>query len=220
MKIIMMVLSIAAIIIFTIFVFVLFNLLQAELCVPRIYLMWIFKEPASHLVIIYEIYAFIAFFYITNRDMKEIISRFIKWNKRFMITIFVILNIGLFYYILTAVTVITNNKIINYSITTPFGKEFSYSDIVKINTGVYGTGRTKGDFYYIIELKDGSKIDITQLGGAKNNEDERFIIERLDKKWVNMGIPKTASMDNFNYAKKELAKIYTDKIQNIIKNTK
>jgi len=133
------------------------------------------------------------------------------------------------YTIITAVTVITNNKIINYSFLYPNGKEYSYSDISKINTGVYGKKRnilfrhTKGEFFYILEFKNGTKIDLTEVGGVggvKNEVDERFIIEKLDIKLVNMGIPKESSMQNFKYCTEDLDKIYTDKIRNILKNTK
>jgi len=135
------------------------------------------------------------------------------------------------YTILYNVTVITSNKIIDYSFLSPQGKEYSYSDIVKIDAGVYGKKRhlllvrmfshsSTGEFYYIIELNDGTKIYLTEMGGAKNDADPRFIIEKLDSQFVNMGIPKVSSMDNFEYCTKNLDKIYTDKIRNILLNNK
>ncbi|WP_312476577.1 hypothetical protein [Neobacillus sp.] len=82
-------------------------------------------------------------------------------------------------------------------------------------------GHSKGDFYYIIELNDRTKIDLSaqEYGGFKNDEDPRFILERLDNQLVKMGIPKKASMKNFEYTTKNLAKTYTDKIRNILENT-
>jgi hypothetical protein len=56
--------------------------------------------------------------------------------------------------------------------------------------------------------------------GTKQDVDERFIIEKLDTQFVNIGIHKVSSMENFEYSKKNLAKIYTDKIRNILENTK
>ena len=79
---------------------------------------------------------------------------------------------------------------------------------------------SKGDFYYIIQLNDGTKIHLTEMGGTKNDEDARFIIEKLDSQYVNMGISKVSSMDNFKYCTKNLDKIYTDKIRNILLNIK
>lgn len=58
------------------------------------------------------------------------------------------------------------------------------------------------------------------MGGTKNDEDERFIIEILDIQYVNMDISKVSSMDNFEYCTKNLGKIYTDKIRNILLNIK
>jgi hypothetical protein len=47
-----------------------------------------------------------------------------------------------------------------------------------------------------------------------------FILAKLDRQWVNMGIPKKASMANFKYTSDSLAKIYADKIRSILENTK
>jgi len=133
----------------------------------------------------------------------------------------------LLYAILFDVTVITNNKIIDYTFLSPQGNQYSFNDIVKIETGVYGkktnfpySHYSKGDFYYIIQLNDGTKIHLTDVGGTKNGEDERFIIEKLDSQYVNMDIPKVSSMDNFEYCTENLDKIYTDKIRNILLNIK
>ncbi len=78
---------------------------------------------------------------------------------------------------------------------------------------------SKGDFFYIIEVDRGTKIDLTEVGGVKNNEHEYFIIEELDHQFINIGISKESSMANFEYTTKHLDEIYTDKIRNILKNT-
>ena len=59
-------------------------------------------------------------------------------------------------------------------------------------------------------------FDVTVING----EDERFIIEKLDIQYVNMGIHKVSSIDNFEYCTEDLDKIYTDKIRNILLNIK
>jgi len=130
-------------------------------------------------------------------------------------------NIVLLYVILTNVTVITKTNINDYTINTPQGRKYQYNDITNITTGVFGEkqffGHSKGDFYYIVEFKDGKKIDwANDVGAVKNDIDERFILNQLDKKLVNMGIPKKSSMANFKYTTKSLDKIYTDKIKSIL----
>ena len=132
------------------------------------------------------------------------------------------------YTALFDVTVITNNKIIDYTFLSPKGKEYSYNDIVKIDTGVYGTKpyvplqftHSRGEWFYIIELNDGTKIDLSQVGGSKIDDDPRFIIEKLDRQYVNMNISKVSSMDNFEYCAKDLAEIYSNKIRDILLNIK
>lgn len=222
--------SLIASIILSLAIFVLVNIIQAKMFVPNDYIMWISKSPYSKLILIYEYYIILVFIYMLTKklDHFEIFfinlkSKLIKNNKIYFISIFLILNIVLAYTILYNVSVVTDNSIINYSFLSPFVKEYSYNDIIKINTGIYakkGFTHSKGDFYYIIELNDGIKIDLAEMGGSKDDEDPRFIIEKLDIQYFNMRIDKTSSMDNFQYATEILDKIYTDKIQNILLNVK
>jgi len=234
-KIIFWALSFIIIIILAIAFNMLIGAIQEKLLLPQEYIMWLFKYPFSRLPLIYEVYIVFGFFYVFNKNIREAIlwvislkESFIKRHKMFFLFTFVVLNIVLIYAILYNVTVITNNKIINYTFLSPQGKEYGYNDIVKIDAGVYGkkinSNRyphySKGDFYYIIQLNDGTKIHLTDVGGTKNDEDERFIIEKLDSQYVNMDISKVSSMDNFEYCTKNLGKIYTDKIRNILLNIK
>ncbi|MBV7506707.1 hypothetical protein KW850_15690 [Bacillus sp. sid0103] len=225
---ILRVLAFIAVIIITIGSFVLISIIQEALFIPKDYLIWIFKSPYSGLVIIFEIYLFGFFYYLFNKNWREAWRKgkiFKKYRKQ-VIAAFTVFNLVLVYTIVSAVTVVTNDQIINYTFLSPQGKEYRYNDIVKIKTGVYGKGRTsafthsKGNFFYIIELNDGTKIDLAQVGGVNHDEDERFVIEKLDRQLVNMDIPKESSMKYFEYTKKDLAKIYTDKIRNILKNTR
>jgi hypothetical protein len=224
------ILSLIAIVVLTIGIFILIVTVQEKIFVPEEYLLWIFKYPASRIMFVYELYFFAGFFYIFHKEFRrmlwEVSSKdFFKKHRKQIIPIFLTLNVALFYIIVSSVTVITNNKIIDYSFLSPQGREYSYNDIASINTGVYGKKRfpfthSKGDFFYIIELKDGSKIDLTEVGGFKNEEEhEVFIIEKLDSKLVKMNIPKVSSMENFKYSTEHLDKIYTDKIRNILENT-
>jgi hypothetical protein len=211
--------------------YTLIGIIQGKLFLPQEYLMWIFKSPGARLIFIYEIFIIIGYFYFFNKNFREAIiwvinlkKSFFKKYKVLLICIFIVLNITLLYTILINVTVITKNKIIDYSFFSPLGKKYVYSDIVKINTGVYGKRlylpitHNKGEFYYIIKLKDGTKIDLAEMGGSKNDADPRFIIEKLDIQFVSIGITKVSSMDNFKYCTQSLDKIYTTKIRNILQN--
>lgn len=166
-----------------------------------------------------------------SKDFRAAVNsrvNLIKRHKTWLLVTFITLNIITIYTILYDVTVITNNKIIDYSFLSAQGKEYGYRDIVKIYTGVYGrklqmpfAHYSRGDFYYIIQLNDGTKINLTDDGGVTDDDytytnDPRFIIEELDSQFVDMGIPKVSSMDNFEYSTEKLDKIYTDKIRDII----
>ena len=227
-NIILRVLALIAVVILTVGIFIIIQFLQDTLLIPNDYIIWIFKSPYSGLVIIYEIYLMGVFFFLFNNEIRNVVRKgilFKKVSKTFSHYFYPFQSV-LLYTIMINVAVITKTKIINYSFFSPQGREYRYNDIEKIQTGVYGKGHaspfrhSKGDFYYIIELNDGAKIDLTDVGGTRHDIDERFIIEKLDKQFVNMDIPKSSSMKNFDYAKKHLAKIYTDKMKSIIKNTK
>jgi hypothetical protein len=225
---ILRVLGFIAIILLSIGIFVFIAFMQDALFVPKEYIIWIFRSPYSRLVFIFEVYLFVGYFYLFNKEFRDAwrYGVFFKKYKKMILTAVAAVTIVMLNIVITPVTVVKADKIINYSFFSPKGKEYSYNDIVKIQTGVYGKGRSslfghsKGDFFYIIELNDGTRIDLAEVGGTKKDEDERFVIERLDRKFVDMDIPKEASMKNFEFTKKSLAKIYTDKIRKILENTK
>ena len=231
--IILWIISAIAIVILSIAFIVLVSFIQTKLFMPKEYIMWVNGFLGSRLSLVYEIYIVFGFFYIFNKaykDNREFMKKFfkekiIKNHKKAFIYTFLALNIVLMYTVLFNVTVITNNKIIDHTFLSPQGKEYSYSDIKKIDTGVYGKKmylpftHSRGEWFYIVELNDGNKIDLTKLGGTKiEDDDERFIIEKLDRQFVNMNIPKVSSMDNFEYCAKDLNKIYSDKIRSILLN--
>ncbi|CAH2713063.1 hypothetical protein BACCIP111895_00196 [Neobacillus rhizosphaerae] len=225
LSVILKILSFIALLIVTIGILISISFIQVSLFTTSDYIMWVTKYPASRLEFIYELYIIFVFFYFFNNDIRKSVSVFLKKYRKLFLPIFGVFNIILLYSILTNVTVVSNNKIVDHSFLSPQGKEYSFKDIIKITAGVYGEkqffGHSKGDFFYIIELNDGTKIDLAaaESSGAKNDEDTRFILEKLDNQLVNMGIPKKASMENFKYSTKNLAKIHTDKIRIILENT-
>jgi len=223
--------SLIGIIILTFSFFALIGAIQTRLFVPKDYILWIFKYPLSILIFIYEIYFIFVFLYFISKGFRKFILDFknsiINKYKKHLVSSFIIINIVLFYAIVFNVTVITINKITDYSFLSPQGIQYSFNDIVNIETGVSGkkikfpySHYTKGDFYYIIQLSDDTKIHLTDVGGTNNNEDPRFIIEKLDSQFVKMDVHKESSMDNFEYSTEHLAEIYTDKIRNILLNVK
>jgi hypothetical protein len=223
--------SLIAVIILSVAIFAFISFIQEKLLVPDNSLIWVIKPPVSRFVFIYEFYLIFGVFLLIYMDLRKWFSGFYKQHRRTIFPIFGIVNIMLFYAIITDVAVVTNNKIITHSFLIPQGKQYSYNNITKITAGIYGKkqflGSSKGDFYYIIELNDDTKIDLGDGGSSyasfneDNNEaDPRFILAKIDRQWVDMGIPKRASMSNFKYTSNSLAKIYSDKIRSILENTK
>lgn len=233
LSIILFILSIIAAVILTIGIFILIVKIQNKLFVPEDYLMWTFNYPNSSFIFIYELYLFFGLFYIFHKGFREGIRNklpsseegFFKRNKKLIYTLFIASNIVLFYTIVSAVTVVTNDKIIDYSYLNPLGHEYEFKDIAQISSGVHGkksyipSTYSKGDFFYNIKLESGKEVDLTEVGEVNNGEHEIFIIEELDRKLVDMGIPKVSSTKNFGYTTESLDEIYTDKIRDILENT-
>lgn len=223
LKVIKFMILVVITIILMICLFSMLGVIIEKLFIPQEYTLWIFKYPLCNLIFLFEVYFVIILFY-RSAIISTLKTRFIQRNKKTVLGAFVFFNLLLLYLLIFNVTVITNNKIIDYSFLSPQGNYYSFNDIVSIETGVYGKKKpslshySKGDFYYIIQLNDGVKMHLTDVGGTVNDEDDRFVIEKLDRQFVNMGIPKTSSMDNFEFCTKHLDKIYTDKIRDIILN--
>lgn len=210
--------------------FALIGAIQANIFVPEESLIWIFKYPFSMLIFVYELYIIFGFLYLFNKSFREFVVPDLKSHikhRKISAAIFIVLNIVMLYAMLVDVAAVSDHKIINHTFLSPGGERYSFNDIERIEAGVTGkkfhlifSHYSKGDFYYIIQLKDGTRIHLTDVGGTRNDEHETFIIERLDRQFVNMGINKAASMKNFKYCTEDLDKIYTDKIRNILLNTK
>ena len=233
-SIVFWVLATINIVILSIMCFALIAFIQSKLFLPNDYILWVFKYPASRLVFIYEIYFLLLFLYIANKRLTKFkipfvdsITNSIKKNKKSFIAVFTTINIILLYIIIVNVSVVSNNKIKDYSVFSPSGREYSYKDIVSIDTGVYGNKirlpfmHYKGEFYYIIEFNDGRKININDsVGGTNGNDDIYKIFEDLDTSFVNMGIKKTASMENFEFLSQRTDKKHSDRIKGILENVK
>ena len=128
------------------------------------------------------------------------------------------------YFIIANVSVFYSNKIVNYTFFAPQGKEYSFSDIKSIDAGVYGSRvpyvHSKGDFYYTINLKDGTKLNLDLSGGVKDGKDMYDAIVEIDKMFVDSGIHKTSDITHFDLYAKNLKKVYSDKMKKILDNVK
>ncbi|MDT8717780.1 hypothetical protein IAI10_14015 [Clostridium sp. 19966] len=206
----------------------LISLIQQLMLEPKEYIMSVYKDPNRNLIFIYEIYFIALSFCIFNKSFRNQMNARLEilMKHKKILGSFIIINLVILYASIFDISVITQDKIIDYRFLAPQGKTYSYNDIVKIDTGIYGrkssfiSSHSKGDFYYVIELKDGNKIDLGDFAGSNSDEDYRFTLERLDKRLVGMNIDKVSSTANLNDCAENLDKVYVDKIKNILENIK
>jgi len=125
---------------------------------------------------------------------------------------------------ITNVSVISSDKIVTHSFFYSQGVEYSYSDIKFIHTGTYNRSipfiRFKGDFYYIVELNSGKKINLDTVGGIKNDEDSWLTIMELDEAFMEFDVTKNVDAKYFDKYHQNLDKIYRDRINNVFENVK
>ncbi len=170
------------------------------------------------------IFAFILIKYL-RKDINEYEKSVMKWLKKhsFLIFIFYILII---YIMSSDWTYITGDKIIKKSVFNVKGKSYSYSDVVGVDTGFYGKkafwGHNKGDFYYFIRMKDGTRIEVGYPDASDVNEekfdnyDSYMEVEQLDKKLMENGATKISNLDYMKYF--SVDKVYKERLKRIINN--
>lgn len=122
------------------------------------------------------------------------------------------------------ITVFYSDRLIDYSFTNPKGKSYSYSEIKSISTGFYRTNiplvHSKGQFYYIIEMKDGRRINLNSTNETKDDKDIYLTILEFDKQFVDAGVTKTADKEYFYVEAQNYDKVYSDRIKSIVDNIK
>ena len=76
------------------------------------------------------------------------------------------------------VTVFTPNDIVSHSPLHPIGIVYHYNDVQKVETGLYKHGifflHEKGDFYYHMIMKDGTKISIGDTQTIEQYEEDTY----------------------------------------------
>ena len=106
-------LRIVLVFVLTIALFAFLSFIQEKLFLPEDYIICVVKSPASWLPLLFELYFIILFFRRT-----ELLS-FVKKHKKLFYPCFIVLNLILIYAFLFNVTVITSNKIIDYTFFSP-----------------------------------------------------------------------------------------------------
>ncbi len=201
--------------------FLLISYIHVKLLVPHNFILYTFNSPVSHLIILFLwLYFILALFPNSRRSFVERMKK-----SRWFFYGFILGNLLLIYALIFDVSVLSHNRIDNYTFLAPQGKTYPYSDIVKIETGVNARekwlpiiSRRKGDFYYILTLKDGATIDLTDTHGTPGYSDSYQIFSELDKVFVNRGIIKISNPESFQFLDKHIGKIYRDRIQSILNN--
>jgi hypothetical protein len=146
----------------------------------------------------------IIFFFLSGKkyDPLNLIS-LLKWLGRWNI-VPTLIWVLCFYYCIITTTTVTEDKIITKSFFNPSGKEYTYSQVEKIETGfgdkklTFWEHKRKGSFYYSIYL-DGKKFIFHQPDTNENipeYEDSYIELEYFDQKLVENNIPKISSEKN------------------------
>lgn len=205
---------------------VLVEYIKGQIFADGSYIMWIAKPYPIWFKSIAKWYLILLFIIIINKNFRRLVISSLRAENSFSlrhtkttIALFLLFNACIAYLTLFNVTVITDNEIIDYKYSAPKGIAYTYDEIKKIETGIYGKRslyHSKGDFYYIVELEDNNRVDLANMGGAMDHGKLWFVIEKMDIKLMDMDIKKEASMSNFKLCTEHLGKKYTDKIQSIL----
>lgn len=230
-EIIKVIVIIIGVFVLTIGFAVLGQLIQQKIFVHDKFILWTVHDSSSRVMFLFEIIIIAIVFYIRERKKSEFqnsqlgkLILFMKKNRGRIIPALCIAFLVIIYYMIFNVTVFYSDKLVNYSFTMPHGKNYSYSYIKSIDTGFYRKkvpfSHSKGDFYYIIQMKDGRKINLNSAGGTKDDKDTYLTILEFDRRFVNAGIPKTVDKEYFYIEAKNYDKIYSDRIKSIVDNVK
>ena len=135
----------------------------------------------SFLPLLISIEIFIIMFSYFGSQMKhqdyhqyDFVFPFAKKHK----TILLFINIVILYISFVNVTVFTPNDIVSHSPLHPTGIVYHYNDVQKVETGFYKHVifflHEKGDFYYHMIMKDGTKISIGDTQTIEQYEEDTY----------------------------------------------
>ena len=196
------------------------SFIQEKLFIKGDYLIYLIKTPYSYLLFVIEIIIFSRIIKIFSKEkklfsMNKGLSLWLKIDNFLILTI-----IPLIYMILTSVVVVTEDDIYDYSFFNLKGNKYSFSDVEYVNTGFIDSGRNRGEFFYNIELKNGTKLKLAHPSMTQPSEkydyDSWQEYVDIDKYIMNGGAKKDSSEKGSNYV--QMDKIYVDKLLNVVRN--
>ena len=158
------------------------------------------------------------FGYVTEERYGSLVASVKKYKVVLALALIMVL-----YAMLMETSYITPNTVTVRHMFQPRGKTYSYSDIIGVDTGIYGSkqsllGDKTGSFYYRITLKDGTQVDVSNISGstAGKDLDVYALLEAFDKNVMRQPIAKISSLESLGYGQFDA----NDKacIERIIKN--
>lgn len=196
------------------------SLIQEKLFIKGEYIIYLIKYPYSYLVFVIMIIVSIKIGMMMLKKEKlfskeKELSLWRKFDKFLMLAI-----IPLIYIVVTSVVVVTEEGIYDYSFYNLKGDKYTFSDVEYVNTGFVDYGRNKGEFFYNIELKNGTKLRLAypsmhQLSEKYEDDTWQEYVD-IDEYIMNSGAKKDSSEKGSKYV--QMDKVYVDKLLKVIRN--
>ena len=196
------------------------TLLQEKLFIKGQYIIYLTKYPYSYLVFVIMVLVAIKIGMMMLKKEKlfskeKELSLWRKFDKFLMLAI-----IPLIYIVVTSVVVVTEEGIYDYSFYNVKGDKYTFSDVDYVNTGFVDYGRNKGEFFYNIELKNGTKLRLAypsmhQLSEKYEDDTWQEYVD-IDEYIMNSGAKKDSSEKGSKYV--QMDKVYVDKLLKVIRN--
>jgi hypothetical protein len=192
--------------------------IQYALYVPDEKMIVLARDPWMWLVLLVEAEIIGGYFAVRNRIWEKIRFTFRRLLAAGLVLL--LLNSAVLYGFVTGTSVASDDGIMRYSFFNPGGKEYSYDEIVKVETGFGGKFLglpiyKSGEFYYKVTYKDGTTED---WGGCTSDfdEDTWLWMIRLDKMVMASGAEKVSSEENYQYC--QMDQRYVDMLLEVIRN--
>jgi len=222
------ILLLISLVILPISIWVIIGIVQSSIFGRDDYIMWAVGDSVPILAL-FLFKVLCVYLFIFRKAIKEHnefikITNFVRRYKINSIAIFLGILTLCGYYMITNVSFISSDKIVTHSFFNPQGNEYSYSDIKALHTGTYNRTipfvRSKGEFYYIVELDNGKKINLATVGGIRDNEDSWLTIMKLDEAFMEFDVTKNVDAKHSDKFLKDLGKLYRDRVINVFENIK
>ena len=214
------ILLIAVVVIAFMVFYIVISLIQEKLFIKGEYIIYLIKYPYSYLVFVIMVLVAIKIGMMMLKKEKlfskeKELSLWRKFDKFLMLAI-----IPLIYIVVTSVVVVTEEGIYDYSFYNLKGDKYTFSDVEYVNTGFVDYGRNKGEFFYNIELKNGTKLRLAypsmhQLSEKYEDDTWQEYVD-IDEYIMNSGAKKDSSEKGSKYV--QMDKVYVDKLLKVIRN--